>query len=62
MVHFFARELHGRRERRVVGFPSLVVEVICNLVHGGNDGSNASTVLREKQGCVLVLLRKRVSM
>ena len=46
----------------MICLPGLVVEVARNPVYGGNDGSNASTVLGEKQGRVLVLLWKKVSM
>jgi hypothetical protein len=31
------------------------------MVHGRNDGGNASRVLGEKECCILVLLQKRVS-
>ncbi len=58
-VHFLPREFHGRYEGGVVNFLSVVVKVTAYSVHGGNNGGDASRVLREKECCVLVLLQKR---
>jgi hypothetical protein len=57
-VHFLASKLHSRSEGWVVSFPSLVVELICDTVHGGNDGSNTGGFLRKKERRVFVLLQK----
>jgi hypothetical protein len=56
VVHFLVSKLHSCSEGWVVSFPSLVVELICDMVHHRNDGSNTGGFLREKESGIFVLL------
>ena len=60
-VHLLTHQLHGRNDGGVVCHPSSLVEGVHDTIHSRNDGSDTSSVLGEKECCILVLLQKTVS-
>lgn len=55
-IDLLPSELHCGLDCRMERLLRVRVEVVIQLIHGGDHGCNACRVLREEEGCFFVLL------